>query len=78
MKEIRVKVSKVFMLFRRRLKILTLGFVKSNLILKIQVSLTERKEIDYVTSKTLERKCWNKENGKTQKKSGKRETKEKG
>lgn len=31
------------------------------------MSLTKRKEIDYVTSKPLERKYWNKENGKTQK-----------
>lgn len=52
------------------MKILTLDSAKSNTYFKILRVTTKRKEIDYVTSKTLERRNWNKENLKIQKKAG--------
>lgn len=57
------------------MKILTLGFTKSNMYLKFLSITNKRKEIDYITSKTLEWRNWNTENLKNPKESWRGEKK---
>ena len=57
------------------MKILTLGFAKSNTYFKILSITNKRKEIDYITPKTLEGRNWNTENLKNPKESRRGEKK---